>query len=182
MASDQPFLIFIEMTVQGITDPIRLVRDNKDQTWNGYLWQRFPVEFDKITEDGKELPAIALKVSNVDGIIQAYVQQYNGFGDAPVRIMVAHAAHLDNPIPEFELDVVITQTGYDEEWVTFTVGASGDHSNRFPLWRYLKSFCEYHFKDIVCGYVGPAAACDNTYATCRIKNRFGGEMGIESGS
>lgn len=181
LANDKPFLIFVQVDVAGIDEPIRLVRDNVDQTWNGQLWQRFPLDFDKVTENGKEIPSVSLKVSNIKGIIQGYVQQYRGFCDSPVKIMIIHAAHLDNPIPEIELDFVITQTKYDEEWVTFSIGASNDHSYRFPIWRYMTNFCEKHFKDITCGYAGNAEECDNTLTTCRIPLRFGGEPGIQSG-
>ena len=180
LANDKPFLVLVEITVAGIGEPIRLVRDNQDQLWNGNLWQRFPIDFDKVTEDGKDLPAVNLKVSNVEGLVQSYVQQYGGFADCPVKIIVVHAAHLDNPIPEIELDFIITETKYDEEWVTFVIGASNDHSFRFPFWRYMRDFCPYHFKDIQCGYAGTLAECDNTLSTCRIRNRFGGEQGIQT--
>ena len=178
LANDKPFLILAELTVKGISDPIRLVRNNEEITWNGQLWVPFPLDFGDINEDGKEIPSVGLKVSNVQGIIQGYVQRYNGFCDAPVRIMVVHAAHLDNTVPLTELDFVINKTSYDEEWVTFTVGASNDFSFRFPFDRYLRKFCPYHFKDIRCGYAGTLTECDNTLSNCRIPKRFGGEPGI----
>lgn len=182
LASDSPFLILIQMDVDGIDEPIRLVRNNEDITWNGQLWQRFPIDFDKISEDGKEIPSVALKMSNVQGMIQAYVQQYKGFCDCPVKLMIVHASHLDNPIPELEFDFVITQTKYDEQWVSFTIGASEDHKFRFPFWRYYTNFCPYHYKDIQCGYAGSADPCDGTLNSCRIPVRFGGEPGIQSGT
>lgn len=181
LANDKPFIILVQVTVNGIDEPIRLARDNVDCNWNGQVWQRFPVDFDKVTEDGKEMPSVTLKVSNVGGVIQSYVQKYQGFCDAPVKIMLVHAAHLDNPIPEIEMDFVINQTKYDEQWVNFTIGASNDHSFRFPFWRYMTNFCELKFKDIKCGYAGDAEPCSNTLATCRIPKRFGGEPGLQTG-
>ncbi|TWH49589.1 hypothetical protein [Sporomusa sp. KB1] len=184
LANDKPFLVLVKIDVDGIPEPIRLVRDNQNQTWNDQLWQRFPIDFDQVKEDGKELSTVNLKVSNVQGIIQSYVQQYRGFCDAKVKIMVVHAAHLDNPVPEVELDFIITQTKYGEQWVTFIIGASNDHSFRFPFWRYMRDFCPYHYKDIQCGYAGDLPECDYTLSTCRWKgtnpNRFGGEQGIQS--
>ncbi|MBU2703871.1 lambda family phage minor tail protein L [Sporomusaceae bacterium BoRhaA] len=182
LANDKPFLIFVELIVKGIAEPIRLVRDNADQTWQGQLWQRFPIDFDQLKDNGSEIPSVALKVSNVGGIVQSYVQQYNGFADAAVKIAIAHAAHLDNPIPEIEVDFVITKTSYTEEWITFQIGASGDQKFRFPFWRYMTNFCSYHFKDIQCGYNGTLAECDGTLTTCRIPKRFGGEPGIPTGT
>jgi phage-related protein len=181
LANDKPFLILVQMDVPGIAEPIRLVRNNEDITWNNQLWQRFPLEFDKVTVDGKEIPMVSLKISNVKGIIQGYVQRYQGFGDCPVKILLIHAAHLDNPVPEIEMDFVVTQTKYDEQWVIFSIGASNDHNFRFPFWRYMTNFCPYHFKDIQCGYAGNLAACDGSLTTCRIPARFGGEQGIQMG-
>lgn len=180
LANDKPFLVFVQLDVDGIPEPIRLVRDNQDQTWAGETWSRFPLEFDKVTEDGKEIPSVNLRVSNVGGIVQGYVQQYKGFADAAVKLFVVHAGHLDNPVAEFELDFVVTQTKYDEQWVIFSIGASNDHAFRFPFWRYMANFCNYHFKDIQCGYNGDLPACDGTLPTCRIPIRFGGEPGIPS--
>ncbi|MCM0760661.1 DUF1833 family protein [Sporomusa sphaeroides DSM 2875] len=179
LANDKPFLVLFQITVPSIDEPIRLVRDNQECMWNGHLWQPFPVDFDDITEDGKEIPAAILRVSNIKGLIQGYVQRHNGFCDSPVKLIIVHAAHLDNPIPEMELDFVITQTKYDEEWVSFTIGASNDHSFRFPPWKYMTNFCPYRFKDIRCGYAGSAPECDGTLKTCRIRTRFGGEPGIK---
>ena len=180
LANDKPFLALVQIDVDGIPEPIRLVRDNQDCNWNGQIWTPFPIDFDQVKEDGKEIPTVNLKVSNIGGIIQSYIQQYRGFCDAKVKIMIVHAAHLDNPDPEIEIDFVINQTKYDEQWVTFIIGASNDHSFRFPPWRYMRDFCPYHFKDIQCGYAGDAATCDNTLSTCRIQERFGGEQGIQS--
>jgi phage-related protein len=180
LANDKPFLVLAEIVVDGIDEPIRLVRNNENITWNGQLWTMFPFDLDRTKEDGKNLPDMSLTVSNVGGIIEGYIQQYRGFCDAAVRIMVVHAAHLDNAVPEVELDFVINQTKYKEDWITFVLGASNDHSFRFPFWRYMTNFCQYHFKDIQCGYAGDLTECDGTLATCRIPKRFGGEPGLQN--
>ena len=181
LANDAPFLLLVQLDVPGLAEPIRLVRNNEDISWNGHSWIRFPIDLDKVTaEDGKELPAASLKVSNVGGMVQTYVQQYKGFCDAPVKLMIVHAKHLDNPVPELEMDYIITKTDYDEQWVIFNIGASNDHSFRFPFWRYLRDFCPHYFKDIMCGYAGNEEPCDNTLATCRIRDRYNGEKGLQS--
>jgi phage-related protein len=182
LANDKPFLVLIQLTVKESGEVVKLVRNNENVTWNNDEWIRFPVDFDKVTEDGKSLPSVALKISNVKGLIQSYVQTYKGFCDSQVKIIIVHAAHLDNTTPELELDFVINSTKYDEQWITFTIGASNDHSFRFPVWRYMNKFCNYHYKDIQCGYYGTATACDNTLSTCRISTRFGGEPGLEAGT
>lgn len=171
------------MVVSGIDTPLYLVRNNEDQTWNGIIWSRFPFEIDNIDiANGKETPAVSLKITNAGGLIQSYIQNYTGFCDAAVSIYVVHARNLANPTPEVEMDFVVTKISYAEDWVTFTLGASNDQRYRFPLSRYLTNYCDYHFKSIRCGYAGSLTACDGTITTCRIPKRFGGEQGISTGS
>lgn len=182
LASDVPFFFLCQIIVDGIEEPILLAANNEDVSWNGKLWQRFPFEPGPITEDGKEIPSLKLQVSNVAGIIQGYVQSFNGFADAEVNLYLVLASNLSSSSPEMEFDYVITETSYNEQWVEFTLGASNDHSYRFPPHRYITNFCHYKFKDIRCGYNGELGECDGTLATCRIPKRFGGEPGLENGS
>lgn len=181
LASDEPFLVLVLVENDGFEEPIRLVRNNEDINYQNQLWQRFPIDFDEVTEDGKDLPQVNLKVSNAGQIVQNYLQQYRGLGDSKVKIMIISAAELDNPVPCFEYDFVVNSSSYNEEWVTFVLGSANDHSYRFPVWRYSTNFCHYHFKDIICGYCGDLPACDNTLSTCLIPSRFGGEQGIQNG-
>lgn len=181
LANDAPFLVLVQLEHDSLDDPIRLVRNNDEIEWNGSKWIPFPLDFDNITEDGKETPSLNLKASNVQGVIQSYIQKYNGFADGKVKLMVIHAAHLDNMTPECELDYLITQTKYDEQWVTFVLGASPEMVYRFPMWRYMTNYCPYKFKSVKCGYTGTLAACNNTLDQCRIPKRFGGELGIQTG-
>lgn len=181
LASDAPFLILVDAYHQSVGEHIRLVRNTEDISWNGEQWTAFPLDIDSYSEDGKTIPALTLKLSNCGGIIQTYIQRYQGLTDAAVKIMVVHAAHLDNTTPECELDFLITKTQYDEQWISFTLGPSSEMVNRFPQYRYMNDFCPFKFKDIRCGYTGSDATCYNTLSTCRIPKRFGGEPGIQTG-
>lgn len=177
LANDKPFLLLLEIEKDGL-EVIRLVRDNQDCIWNNNIFQCFPFEFDNIKEDGKTLPGLNLKVCNTNGLIQSYVQKESGFCDAKVKIMVVHAAHLENIFPELTMDFVIQSTKYDENWITFVLGAANDYKYRYPVWKYMNNICPYKFKDIQCGYSGEAVECDNTLIKCRIPLRFGGEPGM----
>jgi len=179
LASDSPFLIFLEIENKEI-GVIRLVRNTENIMWQGNEWQAFPLDIETSSEDGKTIPALNVKVSNCGGIIQTYLQQYNGLVDSMVRLMVALASNLENPNPEFELDFLIKSASYDESWVTFCLSASAELMNRFPPHRYINNFCPFRCGDLRCGYIG-AGVCVNTLETCLIPSRFGGEPGIQRG-
>lgn len=179
LASDTPFLIFLEINNREI-GVIRLVRNTENIMWQGSEWQAFPLDIETSGEDGKTIPALNVKVSNCGGIIQTYLQQYNGLVDSEVRLMVALASNLENPSPEFALDFLIKSASYDESWVTFCLSASAELMNRFPAHRYINNFCPFRCGDLRCGYIG-AGVCVNTLETCLIPSRFGGEPGIQRG-
>lgn len=179
LASDAPFLIFLEIENKEI-GVIRLVRNTENIMWQGSEWQAFPLDIETSGEDGKTIPALNVKVSNCGGIIQTYLQQYNGLVDSEVRLMVALASNLENPSPEFALDFLIKSASYDESWVTFCLSASAELMNRFPAHRYINNFCPFRCGDLRCGYIG-AGVCVNTLETCLIPSRFGGEPGIQRG-
>lgn len=179
LASDAPFLIFLEIENPSIGE-IRLVRNTENIQWQGKEWQAFPLDIETSGEDGKTIPALNVKMSNCGGIIQTYLQQYNGLVDSGVRLMVALASNLANPTPEFELDFLIKSASYDESWVTFCLSASAELMNRFPAHRYINNFCPFHCGDIRCSYIG-AGNCVNTLESCLIPSRFGGEPGIQRG-
>ena len=179
LASDTPFLIFLEIKNREI-GVIRLVRNTENIMWQGSEWQAFPLDIETSGEDGRTIPALNVKVSNCGGIIQTYLQQYNGLVDSEVRLMVALASNLENPSPEFALDFLIKSASYDESWVTFCLSASAELMNRFPAHRYINNFCPFRCGDLRCGYIG-AGVCVNTLETCLIPSRFGGEPGIQRG-
>lgn len=181
IANDLPWLLLVEVRHKSLEQPIRLARNTEDVAWNGNVWYRFPLEIDSITQDGKEVPALNLKVSNVSGMIQTYIQKYGGFVDADVTLYVVHAAHLDNPIAEFSITLSNSVTQYNEQWITFSLTSDKDFAWQFPPNKYNRDFCRWKFKSVRCGYAGDADACNGTLAMCRIPVRFGGEPGVESG-
>lgn len=178
LASDAPFLLLLKLESEHLTEPVYLARNTEDVVWAGQTWQRYPFNISTYTADGKSMPTVDLTVSNASGLLQAYLQEYGGLTDAEVTLYVVHANLLDNLAPLMELDFVVTATSYDETWITFTLGASPELYNSFPRSKYMANYCWYQFKSVRCGYTGSEPACNNTYAQCRIKHRFGGELGM----
>ena len=180
LSSDAPFLLLFDISHEQLAENIRLVRNTEDVTWAGKTWTAFPVDIEDYSEDGKSLPALNMKIAAGQGLITTYLQKYGGLTDARVRIYIVHAKCLDVDKPEMELEFQITETAYDEQWITFTLGASPELANRFPAWKYLTDFCPFVCGDIRCGYTGDKT-CKNNLASCLIPERFGGEPGIQTG-
>ena len=180
LSSDAPFLLLFDISHEQLAENIRLVRNTEDVTWAGKTWTAFPVDIEDYSEDGKSLPALNMKIAAGQGLITTYLQKYGGLTDARVRIYIVHAKCLDVDKPEMELEFQITETTYDEQWITFTLGASPELANRFPAWKYLTDFCPFVCGDIRCAYTGDKT-CKNNLASCLIPERFGGEPGIQTG-
>lgn len=180
LSTDAPFLVLIDIADKNVGEHIRVVRNTEDIAWNGQTWTAYPIDIENYTEDGKTLPALNLKISSGKGLITTYIQKYDGFVDAKVSIYVVNAKLLDVATPELELDFVINETSYDEQWISFTLGASSEIADRFPSNRYLTDYCPFVCGDIRCGYSG-TEKCKNNLASCLIPLRFGGEPGIQTG-
>ena len=180
LSSDAPFLLLFDISHEQLAENIRLVRNTEDVTWAGKTWTAFPVDIEDYSEDGKSLPALNMKIAAGQGLITTYLQKYGGLTDARVRIYIVHAKCLDVDKAEMELEFQITETAYDEQWITFTLGASPELANRFPAQKYLTDFCPFICGDIRCGYTGDKT-CKNNLASCLISERFGGEPGIQTG-
>ena len=180
LSTDAPFLLLFDISHEQLAENIRLVRNTEDVTWAGKTWTAFPVDIEDYSEDGKSLPALNMKIAAGQGLITTYLQKYGGLTDARVRIYIVHAKCLDVDKAEMELEFQITETTYDEQWITFTLGPSPEPANRFPAWKYLTDFCPFVCGDIRCGYAGNKT-CKNNLASCLIPERFGGEPGIQTG-
>lgn len=194
LATDSVFLVCLSITIPGVADPIRVVRNNEDLSWQGHTWQAFPFELDEIGDTATgEVPQINVKVSNVSRAMELYVQAYdawckvNGYSPVTVSIYVVNTKAVTadpNCAPEVSHLFDLRQPKTDSRWVTFVLGASNPFSRRFPQGRILKSHCRYAFKDTRCGYSGPTVTCDHTLAACRgldNSERFGGFPGAGYG-
>lgn len=179
LASDTPFLLLAEVISKELTEPICLVRNTENIIWRDKEWTAFPIEIESSSEDGKTIPSINIRISSLGGMVASYIQQFNGLVDSEVKIYVVLASNLVVSDAEFELDFMITEAKYTEEWITFILGASPELVNRFPRFRYNKNFCPFVCKEIRCGYEGEGS-CVNTLESCLIPKRFGGEPGMVS--
>ena len=179
----EPWLVFLEITLPG-DEKEYIVRNNEDITWPataGQLYTAVPFELDMIEDSGSgEIPRVNLKISNVQRMLQGYLESYDGAIGATVKMTIVSVDHLDEDYSEFEstFDVIGSSANY--EWVTFTLGAPNPLKQRFPLNKYIAKHCNWHYGSVECGHSGDAS-CDRTFASCEAKSnahRFGGYFGL----
>jgi lambda family phage minor tail protein L len=186
ISSDGVWLLLLEVAIPG-SEPLRLVRNNTDITWNGHDWCAFNFKLGEITEDHKGKPqAVPLQVSNITQEAQAFVEEHNGLTGTMVTLRVVHSQHLGEPVPELEEVFTVESTTCDSKWVNFYLGCDMSVQLRFPFRRVLKNFCAWRdqYKGIECGYTGYSGPCDGTLKDCRERGnaaRYGGEPSIPEG-
>ncbi len=181
LSSDGAYLILLEIQIYGTDIVMRLVRNTEDIVWNGYTWTAFPFTLADVsqTSDG-EIPEVTLAVSNVNRIVQSYVEDANGGGNSPVIIRVVNSNLLDEKDPLLEEYFTATKCSCKEDYVTFTLGM-GYKKTRRPLQRYMKNFCGCKYGSARCGVSAATQAqlpdCDHSLVACRARGnsaRFGG--------
>lgn len=179
IAGSGAWLVLLEIQ---LTETIRLVGNNEDILWDSQTWQAFPFELDTIGETGKgEIPAVAVKVSNITGEIQTKLEAADGANGTPVIIRVINTEASTSTECELELAFVLDSTSYDEKQITFRLTGANCLTRRVPPRRYLKNFCPFIYGGIQCGVsAGTLAAyptCGRTIADCLTRSndaRFGG--------
>jgi len=198
LATDSIFPTALEITIPGVADPVRVVRNNENVIWpssdTDHPWVAFPFEMDEIGEESKgEIPRVDIRVSNVSRAMESYLQAYdlytklNGYTPITVSIFVLNSKSLASSTPEVEHLYELINAKTNPYWATFTLGASNPFNKRYPAHRILKNHCRHVFKGVLCGYSGATTTCDKTLYACRNMNggsnsaRFGGFPGVGSG-
>lgn len=197
LATDSVWLIALEITIPGESDPVRVVGNNENITWRTYTWVAFPFEINEIGEESKgEVPQVEIRISNVSRAIEAYLQAYdiytkiNGFFPITVSIFVLNSKNLASSTPEVEHLFELKQPKTNAIWATFILSASNPFNKRFPQFRLLKNHCRFRYNypvgsSLLCG--APSSAfltCNKTLVACRERNnsvRFGGFPGVGLG-
>ena len=191
LATDSVFLVCLKITIPGVSEPVRLVGNSANITWQGVPWAAFPFTINEISEATGEVPRVDIQISNVSRAMDVYLQYYddyikaNGYTPITVNIYVVNTAVIannGNAAPEVEHLFELKQPKADSMWATFTLGASNPYNRRFPQNRIMKNHCRYRFKgsDGRCGYALSESTCDHTLTRCRELNnstRYGGAPG-----
>jgi len=196
LASDSVFMLAMEITVPGVTDPIRVVRNSENISWRSKIWIAFPFEIAEIEDSKGEVPRVEVRVSNVSRAMELYLQSYDlyckveGYAPIDVSIFVVNSLDLANDDPAVQYDFELIQPKTNSRWAMFTLGATNPFERRFPPGRMSKSHCRYRFNypantDKRCGWTGTGFTdCGKTLSDCRARSnsvRFGGVPGLGAG-
>jgi phage-related protein len=193
ISSADPWILLLEVTIPEIDNPVlRLARNTEDVTFGGTLatpnvYTKFPFELDATKECSKgEIPSITLSVTNINQILQSYVEAYDGLVGQKVTLIVVNANYLDESYAELTLYFDIMACSLDSTWIKFSLGAPSPLNRRFPLYKYIATSCNWrsNFKGVECKYKGVDISCKGTLEDCLTKNNsmnFGGYPGLAGG-
>ena len=183
--ADSVFLVALKITIPGFVDPIYLVANNEDITWQGETWRAFPFEINELTEVTGERPRVEVRVANASREMELYVHEYdrynkiNGYSPITCNIYVVNSLNLASATPEVEHEFLLLQPKSSPQWVTFILGASNPWNYRYPQARMTPS-CRWRFKGTQCQYAGLEETCNKTLGRCRElanSERWGGAFG-----
>lgn len=184
LSNDLPWIVLVELELPG-GESAYLAKNNDTVVWKGIAWEPIPMLFSDNQQDMKAMSTFTIQVSNVSGMVQSYLEEYNGLVDCPVVIRLVHAAHLGNTAPEIEETFNIQKTTYDEEWATFTLGSDFWMYYRALPERYLPDFCPWKYGSVKCGVPAATLAkyptCSHTLTDCKRRGntlRYGGCPGM----
>lgn len=171
---------------------LRFVRGPESVTYKGdtYLAFNFMIPEPQEKANG-ELPTVQLILSNVQRVIQGYLEIFEGGVGAKVELRIVSSADmLGDPSEYYEFEV--TESQADQQSVTFTLGADNPMRQLFPRGMYLENHCNKVFnapsmqasldpRGCDCGYTGTDTSCTRVLEDCRAKGNvanFGGCPGI----
>ena len=186
--STHPFLLCVEIAIPGVDTPVRVVMNTENIQWRGVEWQAITFELDEISQGSKgEVPQVELRIANPHRVFEPYLDMYdsyvkkNGFAPITVHLLVVSTVDLSSGEAVVDHEYELKSPKTNDQWASFSLGASNPFELRFPRDRILKGHCRFRFKDRRCNYKGNDAACAHTLADCRRKGnsaRFGGFPGI----
>lgn len=188
MDTDSVFILLLELNIpMADVDPIRVCHNTEDVEWDGHIWQAFPFEIGKVSEDKSgSIPSFEIRIDNTSQALTYYVEASNGANNGEVVFYIVNTKALTVTTAEVEEHYRITKLTVTEQWVTATVGTSYNPHSRRPEGKYVKNSCRYkEFAGPECGYKGTAyTSCNRTLSDCRARGcskRFGGFPGVDQG-
>jgi len=171
LIQDGVWYILLTFINRDDTITIRIVNNPDDVTFGDNTFTAFPFKIDTITESQKgELPSIKLTLSNVDRVIEGYIEQDPDLGSGwSVHIDIVHESALTSGTAEIAYDFVTTSVTADAKSAVFVCGLRNPLREQFPRVRMLPNSCQNTFKKGGCTYAGADTECTKTLSACRAK-------------
>lgn len=151
LAGDEPWLIALDVQLT-TSDYAYLVRNNEDITFDSRTYQAFPLEIDERNQVSQgEIPTLGIRVSNINRLVQNYLEDYGGLVDNEVTLRIlSRVGTTWTEAISFTYKVLACVA--DSMWVNFTLGAPNPLNRRFPLYRYISNHCNWKFGSSECNY------------------------------
>lgn len=190
LASDVVYLALLEIDVLDrdtgqVLTTLRFAHNDEPYVFQGNTYTSCGFTF-RINRGKGDLPGVTLELVDVTQAIQAILQEYQGGTDFPVRLMIVSSANPDAPEFSESFTIMSANTAAEGYLVSFELGAENPLGMRFP-WRLMqRNRCNWVYRSVQCGYLGPLSTCDYTRDGpngCRAHNNvdnFGAFWGIRS--
>jgi len=183
-AENQPVFLYTIYDYDGSGSNLYFAEYDQDITYNGITYQRFPITHEFVSENSKgEIDSIRVRVSNINRLIQAYLEDYD-LRSKKVSIKMVFANELADPSAYIEDIFYIDSYTAGQDVVEFTLSGKFDVlALELPARKYSRNYCGWKFKSAECGYSGTETSCNKTLQRCReLGNqvRFGGFPAVPS--
>jgi len=184
-SSNQPIYLYSIEDYNGSVD-LNLAEWDTDITYDGVTYTKFPIKHDEIGENSQgEIDNFRVTVSNVNRIIQAYLEGYDLRGKK-VTITLVWANQLADLDANIKFIYYIDNYTATQDTVEFVLSSKYDIIDlTLPNGIYNRNYCRWKFKSTECGYTGAQTTCDKRKATCKttMSNiaRFGGFPSVPTG-
>jgi len=182
LGSTDAIVVALQLDIPSLAEPIRLVRNNENITWDSQVWQSFPFEIDEISETAtNEVPSVAITLANASRAMEMYVSQYDAWlkenAHQPIiaTIHVLSTADLANTNAILSMSFEISSFNSSAQVMTFNLTQKNLYIKSFPPNKITRK-CHFKFGSTECGVL-TGGTCNKTLADCRRHNnsvRFGG--------
>ena len=175
--TSKPIFLYYIKDYDGSND-LYLAEYDADVVFGGQTYTKFPIRHEFIDENSQgQAGGIRLSVSNVNRVLQAYIEAYDLRGKQ-VDIIQVWADKLDDASAKMQDTFYIDGYSADENTVTFNLSTKMDVIDlQLPGRRYMRGHCSWKFKGTECAYAGAQTSCNRTFQRCKElanQERFGG--------
>lgn len=174
---DGVWILLLDLVSPDLVYHLRLAQNTEDVEYLGETYQAFPFQLGEITDESKgRVSGVPLKVSNIDRLVQGYIEQDATFGsDWDVTISLVNTELMDTedftPLSrKFKSKGVVC----DSKYATFGLGGPSPLKIQTPSQKYSSNSCQRTFNDgRGCPYStkgsGSFTNCNGTLAECKLR-------------
>jgi hypothetical protein len=127
--TNQVLLLALEIDHADLADPIRIVNNNENVTYDGETYSAFPFELNLPIDSDDRPASMSFTISNIDRSIVELIRSIDTKATVIVRVLLyGSPCTLESELPEFNM----SQVTYDENVVTCEFVLESFTQERFP--------------------------------------------------